>query len=304
VKFQPCSVNTKNSCWIFVSGSTEDRHLYDIVIGIDCLRKKGVADDNIFVFKDHPERYVHLPLYSITKDVHTTADLKATLPQIKGFEVAVTVAGEHGSPLGITVHGANVTPQELIDSIRSIPGIKAGVAVLGQCYAGLFNFTNAGSEDPQLVIIISTNLNPSLSDSITLQQPIQETDREVLQSWAANVFLLYFVMWLKNAVDVDDDGKFNLMDAYKFSGVHSNEHLRSIKSSLHFGVEVLKPSQMQVLSKAPASPDAAFLLKVHSVQRQINMAVDQLYLHQEPWILHSNFASEVTFCVIQHLPKK
>lgn len=160
MKFQPCNVNTKNSCWIFVSGSTEDRHLYDIVIGIDCLRKKGVADDNIFVFTDHPEKHVHLPLYNVTKNVYTTADLKTTLPQIKGFEVAVTVVGGHGSPSGITVQGANITPQELIDSIRSIPGIKAGVAILGQCYAGLFNFTNAGSGDPQLVVIGSTILIP------------------------------------------------------------------------------------------------------------------------------------------------
>lgn len=294
MKFQPCNVNTKNSCWIFVSGSTEDRHLYDIVIGIDCLRKKGVADDNIFVFTDHPEKHVHLPLYSVTKNVYTTADLKTILPQIKGFEMAVTVVGGHGSPSGITVQGANITPQELIDSIRSIPGIKAGVAILAQCYAGLFNFTNAGSEDPQLVVIGATNLNPSLSDGVTLKQAIPKTDGENLQSWVANIFLLYFVMWLKDPVDVDGDGRFTLMDGYKYAGVHANEHLRSIKSSIHFEIEALKASQMQVLSKAPDKPDAVYLLKVHSLQRRINMTVDQLYLHQEPWILHSNFAREIT----------
>lgn len=296
-KWQSQVLTKDKVCWIFLTASSEKRHVEDIVLGVDCLRTAGVPDKNIFIFSDQPEKHVILGLYKISTNIFELSDLLATLPKMTGFEHVVLVIGGHGTKEGIEGDNFSIAPQKLVDSLKLIPGIAAGAVIVGQCYAGLFNYLNVGETDPQFVVIGSTNLNPSLSTHTVLNQPIVSvTGQHDLQAWAANIFLLNFFIWIKKPTDVDGDGKKSLMDAYKFAGTHSNELLRASKGLLHYSIEVLKSRQMERLMQAPDPNDINAYLKhlvdLTAAQKSIQQQLDLLYLNQEPWILHSQFSRD------------
>ncbi|MGZ3775301.1 MAG: hypothetical protein ACXVCN_16360 [Bdellovibrio sp.] len=298
-KWQPHVLTKEKVSWLFLTCSFEKRHVEDIVLGVDCLRTVGVPDGDIHIFSDQPEKQVILGLYNIIQNVHDLQNFRSVLSSLSGYEFVVLVIGGHGTKEGLEGTNFKIASQELVDCLRTIPEIKAGAVIVGQCYAGLFNYLNVGDIDPQFVIMGSTNLNPSLSDKADLDKPIKSiTGQHDLQSWAANIFLLNFFIWIKKPVDVDGDRKKSLLDAYKFAGTHSNEQLRVAKGQLHYSVEVLKSQQMERLMHAP-SPQMPMLYLKHMVevsaaQRSIQQQLDMLYLNQEPWILHSQFARDFT----------
>lgn len=297
-KWSPQVLTKDKVCWVFLTCSNEKRHVEDIVLGIDCLRSVGVPDTNVFVFSDQPEKNVILNLYKIQNNIFELSDFKNTIPTLKDFDHVVLIIGGHGSQYGLEGNSFKMPAQELVETLRKMPNIKAGVIVAGQCYAGLFNYLNVGEVDPQFVVIGSTNLNPSLSDKADLDAPIKSVSgQNDLQSWSANIFLLNFLVWLKKPVDVDGDGKKSMLDAYKFAGTHTNQQLRVSKSQLHYGVEVLKSEQMERLMYTPDPRTAPqdyvrHLMEVNAAQRAIREQLDMLYLNQEPWILHSQFARD------------
>lgn len=275
------------SLWVFVSSSQEPRHLHDIVFGVDVLRGRGVDDANILVFVDHLASQPHLAPFGIS-NVYQLSEIGKVLAQATAHpSVAVIVTG-HGSETGLG-NGKQVTPAGLCAAMRTVPGAALCVLVLGQCFAGIFNYLDAASEPP-MVIVGATNLNLSLSFLIKLGQPVLQTNGSPgLTSWRANLFTFCFFSWIRSPIDIDGDGDVNLLDAYKFAGAVSNAQLRKIKAGL------FREAGQQARALEQAEQQNAPVLVTEAMRTALQTMLETLYLHQEPWILHANLARRVHF---------
>ena len=298
--YSPIKISSNNTCWIFISGSHEKRHLYDLLHWNTVLLSKGVSPSDIYFFIDYPQKKIDLPLFGVTQNVFDTQDINSQFPQIKGYEFSYVLVGGHGSVTGVTMgNGTTISPCELIDQIRNIPDIESGCLVLTQCYAGVFNLLNAGEDPKHLVIIGATNLYKSLSIKTDIGRiALVQTNGQKITSWYANIFSLYLANWFANTVDVDGDGSQTLMDAYKFCGVSANEHLTSAKRGIHAEIGHLQAQQLALLGSISVGGNTqqslTSLLQARALITQINQSIDNLYLNQEPWILHSNFARKIS----------
>lgn len=323
----PVVSSSNNTCWALIAGHADPRHLYDIIFAVHALRKRGVPEDRIWVFTDHPAKLAHFTPYGIT-NVVPTHELASTMPTLPASEVVMVVATGHGDPDGISVEvGPSVNPTQLLTAVRACPGVRAGAIVLSQCYAGLFNYVDAGDhpEGLDVCLIGATRLNLSLSIPTTLPAPVKMLDgTDGLSKWAANVFFVGLFEWLLNPRDVDGDGRCTLMDAYKHAAVKANEVLRGQMQQLHLRVGELQAQLRQLestLQTAIASlqttiaqagqpwsiaqlPTAAQkdFLAWGATQQQLEQEMANLYVHQEPWVLHARLASAIEFQALAMAP--
>jgi hypothetical protein len=227
------TIDTANTCWLFVSSSTEARHLHDIIFAVNALRKRGTPEKNILVFVDHSAPQLHFGPFDIS-NVFSLSAFSVELTKMTGYEVAVVTVTGHGHVTGLGEVGPPaLTPTALVAAVRSMPGLQTGIVLLCQCFAGVFNLADARATPP-LVLMGATNLNPSVSLTLSLQNPIRKSDGEVgLTTWGANIFMFCFFQWLSAPTDVDGDGKVTIMDAYKYAGAASNEQLRKAKGGAY-----------------------------------------------------------------------
>lgn len=309
-QFEKHPINPTESTWIFVSGETEARHVHDIILGIDSLRKIGVPDTQIYVFADHPQLSLEIePFFKSTTNIFATIDFASELPKIKCKDYAFVITTGHGFEGGIPTNSQHISPKVFIDSIRQISGLQVGIAIVGQCYGGIFNYLDAAS-DPKLVLMGATNLNLSLSLPISITPPISgfvvEKDDQgldikrdlTLDNWSANIFLYFFFEWLRKPQDIDGDGDRTIMDAFKYAGSKSNDRLRADKGEIYILVDLMKSEQLYRLAQVKKAGQAGFaqaLLEIDASQKVLDSQLEILYLHQEPWILHANLARSILF---------
>ncbi|WP_230472699.1 hypothetical protein [Gibbsiella quercinecans] len=201
----------------------------------------------------------------------------------------------HGSLNGI--HGdVPITPNMLVSCIRSMHGLRNAIVYLGQCYAGLFNYVNAGGgrDSADIILVGATNLHESLSLGTTeqfLQQPI---------TWCANVFLLHVFKWLSSPKDVDGDGRITVMDSYKYAGVQSNISNKLFKTQCFSEMVDLHNEfkQREALVSAPTGDpavDMANRMEFQAVNDKYQQSLGIHYVHQECWILNSRPAQKIEF---------
>lgn len=288
--------------WTFLSCGTEPRHLQDIVFAVHVLRLRGVAWKDILVFTDHPAPEKYLQPFGI-HNAFPVAELAAQLSGAAPHSSVVLTVTGHGSPTGLG-DGTAVTPSGLCSSIRKVPEVAICVVVLAQCFGGVFNYLDA-TRQPPLVIIGATNLNASLSTLISLAKPIvQEDGAPGLVAWLANLFMFFFFTWIQSPHDIDGDGELNLVDAYKFAGVVSNLRLQNLKTRLFREAELFRrqcEQTQEAAAKFDGTPDAGTpphklaLLEAETAQKKLQTTLENLYLHQEPWILHANLARTIQF---------
>jgi hypothetical protein len=256
---------------------------------VDVLRQRGVLDEHILCFVDHRRQAVHLQPYGID-NVYHVSQLVDVMSHVKPHSyVVVTVTG-HGQVMGLGGEAwPLVRPAELVAAIRSVPGITLGVVMLTQCFGGIFHLLDAASIPP-LVLLGATNLNPSLSISIQLRQPLLQTNGAGgLSGWAANVFMADFFEWLRSPMDIDGDGNATLLDAYRAAGVRSNERLRKIKAGYFMQARTLASALEQ------ASRESKPEIVRQAIEKQLQDTLEILHTHQEPWILHANLARQLQF---------
>jgi len=254
------------------------------------LRKRGVTDDHVYLFVDMDPAQLtpFLSPFGITKNIHSPATLAGELAKLTGYENAIIVVTGHGTPTGIATKPA-ITPHLLLQSFRGLKGIKTGAIILGQCYAGIFNFADAEKATP-LVFIGAANLDLSLSIDITLKQPIKDkSGADALPGWRANSFLLHLFFWLHSPTDIDGDGHFSLMDAYKYSGAAAAAQVREARAMLHLGVGQKQAALQQL--QAQGAPK----LMLDTIATSLKSDVDNLYVNPEPWILHARLAPRIRF---------
>lgn len=285
----------ENTVWVFVAaGNAEARHIWDILWGITVLKRKGVKDSQIFVFSDFSHMNTNLNTFGITQNLFHAKYLKSELQKLSAFDHLVMIVSGHGNHHGLPVSGSKLTPNDLVGAIRSCQNLKSGTMILGQCYAGVFNFLPA-SKEPEIVIVGATNLHSSLSSTIKLNHPIHcPNSKYVLNSWLANIFLFYIFEWLLNPLDIDGDGRHTVSDLYKYAGVHANQHLLNLKAELALTYDKWCIEAKQQLEEHQSKVKELPEIELKSITSQLHNNLTNLYLHQEPWILHANLSRGIT----------
>jgi hypothetical protein len=297
----PYQITATNTCWVFVSGSTDARHFLDIVYGVTCLKKQGVQDNDIFVFHDFDAAQAtpKLNANGIAPRLFAPADLAVELAQLAGYEHLVLATSGHGQLEGLSTVPP-ISPHGLYAAVRGAP-VSLGIIVLGQCQAGVFHFTDALTAPP-LVVIGATNLSLSLSTTMV-------GFSVATGGWSANAFLAYFFQWLGAPVDVDGDGKHTLLDAYKFAGVRTGELLpfAKVRQGKDLPAKLQQVDALQVqhaadwmkLLTTPAqnlSPaEQQTQMTITAAIKDLTEAASIVYMSQEPWLLNANLIRDVSF---------
>lgn len=282
--------NTKWVLFLSAANEPETRHITDLAFGILCLEKAGVNISDIEIYVDGSDRA------SIENFLKSGTASQFNLKESKDFfadqsvnqheNIVMFVTG-HGGPLGIDA-ASPVTPHSLLNCLKSSPNLKHAVVYLGQCYAGVFNYIGAGSKkkddgeaDPEIIFIGATNLHESLSLHTTeafLSGPV---------SWHANIFLLFSFKWFSSPVDIDGDGKFTIMDSYKFAGVCSNGANKNMKTNALIGSSDLQAKFVAAKQAFDANQNPSTDLALQAAHKNYSMSASLLYVHQECWILNA-----------------
>ncbi|MCL2672898.1 MAG: hypothetical protein FWF01_00740 [Alphaproteobacteria bacterium] len=285
--------------WVFLlasSNKVEERHVYDIGFGVHCLEKKKVNPDNITLiiqdddgtasllmqrFSDHPYR------------IHTVFDLGSIIANPSYDNLMLFITG-HGSIEGIdfTPH---IKPYQLLSYIQDARNLHTAVVYFGQCYAGIFHYMPASRKDrgdgtstAEIIGIGAANLYNSISSPMTV---FPKSQNEL--SWSANMFLFHTFLGILHSVDVDGDGKFTVMDAYKFAAGQTNSHQTKMKSGQLLKIRTLYTELELIEQKLSAedikSPDHfKYKQDYEAIITQIYWLSGLQFNHQESWVLNSN----------------
>lgn len=282
--------NTKWVLFLSAQNEPETRHIADLAFGLLCLEQAGVSINDIAIYIDGSDRAsIENFLKSGTASQFSLRESKDFfVDQAKNtYENVVMFVTGHGGPTGIDAP-TPVTPHALLNCLKSSPGLKHAVVYLGQCYAGIFNYIGAGSKkkddgeaDPEIIFLGATNLHESLSLHTTedfLSGPV---------SWHANIFLLFSFKWFSSPVDIDGDGKFTIMDSYKYAGVCSNGANKNMKTNALIGSSDLQAKFVAAKQAFDANQNQATELALEAAHTNYSMRASLLYVHQECWILNA-----------------
>ncbi|RUR94743.1 hypothetical protein PB16LOC_01040 [Pectobacterium versatile] len=298
------SLIAQKTKWVlFLSSSqpkAEARHVLDLVYGLMCLESAGVKPDDISIYIDSPtQNFDGLFSLASTNIYHSkpTDNFFSDQENNKHENLVMFITG-HGNPFGIDAV-TPITPEKLLSTVKCMKGLGNAVIYLGQCYAGIFNYVNAGrarrkaGDGPEIVLIGATNLHESLSLSTT------EKMLEGEIPWLANQFLLHVFKWFSAPVDIDGDGQSTIMDSYKYAGVFSNMHNKVMKNrgfiqmiDLHHEWRDLKN-----IAENDAGDDVTNLDNKVNCAAKFEMYVNSLeihHVHQECWVLNSYPAQQIT----------
>lgn len=292
------SGNTKWVLFLSASADSEDRHILDLAFGLQCLESAGIKQGDIAIYIDGSDRnLVAQWMANGSKNsytIKTSKDFFADQASNTHENLVMFVTG-HGSISGISAP-TSITPFALLTAIKGTPNLKNAILYLGQCYAGIFNYIGAGKKvstagavDPDLIIMGATNLHESLSSSTKenlINGPVP---------WMANVFLLHVFKWISNPVDVDGDGKFTVMDSYKYAGAMSNLANKEIKIQ-NFVTSVELHEKWNAAKQAHVqNPTPITQLHFSAVAQQYANLLDVHHIHQESWVLNAIPAQSIQF---------
>lgn len=282
--------STRWVLFLAAHGDAEHRHIQDLAFGLMCLEQAGVSIADIAIYIDGTDR---VSIDNFLKS-GTTAAINVKRSQDfftdqanNTHENLVMFVTGHGG-LGGLDSAIPITPFVLLNAIKSSPHLKQAVVYLGQCYAGIFNYIGAGSRplqggahDPNVVFIGATNLNESLSSS-TFEMLLTGP-----QQWPANVFLLFAFKWFLNPIDVDGDGRYTIIDSYKFAGALTNSANKEIRARVFPQTHALQ-QDWQTAKEAhehTGSPTTQANLDAAATLYMKHLEV--MYVHQECWILNA-----------------
>lgn len=322
------SLRSERTKWVMVlpcSGTeAEPRHVFDLVYGVLCLERAGVNPQDIFIYIDSPAINYDAFFSNASAFPYVskaTSELFTDMNENTYENLVMFITG-HGGPYGLDAPDS-ISPNKLVTSLKQTPNLKNAIIYLGQCYAGTFNYVNAGKardETLDIILVGATNLNQSLSCG-TAEYFLNP---EIQIPWIANVFLLYVFKWMSSPQDIDGDGVYTIMDSYKFAGVFSNEANKQSKTRGFVNVMDMLQEYMKardlLKEKAAAQAQAAVevadgvanvVAEAHNdtgddedIDDEVDCkAKEDLYLsrlalhhvHQECWILNSRPAQKIEF---------
>lgn len=305
------SLLNEKTKWVFLLTSKDDpeeRHIYDIAFGIACIESRAIDPSNISIYIDcinQPRTESFLQVASTYPyTFKPSSSLFTELTENTYDNIVLFVTG-HGSIDGL-FGSIPIKPFPLFSAIKKAPGLKLAVAFFGQCYAGIFNYMSVGEKkddrgnllEPPIIVIGATNLFNSISS------PTTESFQVGQKSWQANLFLLNLFRWIKDPIDVDGDGKFTIMDSYKFAGAFSNDNYKKIKSEAFITpfqhlqeLTAIEEELQELMLKDPMNPKVTSLsLDKRAVSIKYQNSLDIQFNHQESWILNSIPPQYIDFC--------
>jgi hypothetical protein len=223
--------------WAFVSGSDEDQYIGDIVFGLACLHHRQITSENIIIFIDKPKESKYINNLFGDTEVYCTHEMLSVFRKKSVRKVVVIVTG-HGNEKGIEVLSAEnesteIKPYQLIGMMKEIETLRYGLIVLGQCYAGTFNFLEGVNQTSQLndypsseiSIIGATDLHISMSATMNLSTDGNLDNFTCYSEWTANLFIFFFLYHTAFPEDTDGDGYTTVIDTYKIAGIKANKIL-------------------------------------------------------------------------------
>lgn len=282
-------VACSSTSWIFLSYSDERRHLLDIVFATLVLLKRGVDISNIYIFSSDPNAAGILSGLD-NSNVYKLDQFDSVLASISYTHAFVTITG-HGSPNGV---GQNMRSADLSKGVRSIQNLEIGVLALCQCFAGVFNFSEAYS-DPKLVVMGATNLSLSISSTVSVSTGIPGVDP---LTWCSNLFMMHFFDWMRQPIDIDGDGHLTVLDAYKYAGAFAHDRVSKAKSEVFVEIQDLSAKLTQQRAHKATLEQAgletlAVELDISSILTLMDNKLSVLHTSQEPWLLNANLSRKV-----------
>lgn len=307
--------------WFIVCPSaseSEKRHVYDLAFTVFCLEAANIPQVDIEVFIDGNDTILYQSILReaspIDRTIYTSSHLFARIQNKTSFENLVIIFTGHGNSEGISA-SVPIKPAPLVSTLKSAAHLKYVVLVFGQCYAGVFNYVNAKADanngEPELVLIGATNFCSSLSVPISGQFLREQ------RPWSANTFLATLSYWFRNPIDVDGDGKFTIVDAFKYAAAQAHQiddngrvgvfrdllelhaELRELNRALGQQIPAqnlpVTPPPGDLSVQLPASAFFGLLMRKKIIEDEIHAKTSIRFVHQEPWILNAWVAQKIYF---------
>ncbi len=284
-------VRIHNTQWVFMLTSAEnpeDRHLNDIVFGIKVLIKKEVPISNISLIIDGNRSDIiqkMAPLIDNTKRIYCYSELEELILSIEKENIIFCVTG-HGSINGID-SDPPIKPYDFLHTLRIKSNAKRVFLLLGQCYAGIFSYLRVthcnrknGKKTPQTVIIGATKISESISISYSFESV----------AWLANIMFLAFFSWLNIPQDIDGDGKYSFMDAFKYITYIINTTCYTLEKKQYIETVRLTHQYKEILEQFQSIPISEMSLDKQIEKHSIEKRLEEHIIHQEPWIVNTNIA--------------
>lgn len=286
---------SEQTIWIFLLASStcaESRHIYDVANGVRCLENRGISPNNIYLIIDGDKKTIseHLKIFTCTMyDIKSSNNLENIIKNSTHKNIVLFVAGHGNLEQGI-IASPGIKPYNLVNIFKYNENISNVVIYLSQCYAGIFNYIDVTQKKPTIILVGATNLYPSISSKIKNN------------GWQANLFLYNLFGWIENPIDIDGDGRYTVMDSYKYAGAITNQYCSASKGiSLENTLGLLK-NKKEVLTQIGSMVIAGNNLEVMSLMRELEAIEINLrkcqeihYNSQEPWILNAIPAQRLYF---------
>lgn len=303
-----------DSHWCIVSGHSDLNDIKDIFFAVTCLKTAGVRNDHIHIFASlnvsqaSPDRLRCSDLKNILQHIwYLPGDFPSVISKIKGRNLTVVVAG-HGSEYGIATDPV-ISPEMMASTLLSKRCFKRVLVVFGQCFSGVFNWTNVRRKNKKkaveacflggsgLTVFTAFDLlklgkqnNRFLTlESLNVLQKLMTQYK--FGSWPVNYFLFQFFSWVLKPRDLDGDGKNTALDAFKYVSILSNENASLVAGFRlsHAVDQIVKHRLDSVASNNPWDS----VVKISQDQMEKDLA-DSL-MPQDPWILNAHEARRIVF---------
>lgn len=324
------TLHKDNTRWLFLCAvyhekKDKERHLYDLSFAVFSLLSKKIPLEKIDIIIDSDINSIKNKFISSILSrfiIYKENKLNDLILSSKESNLILIVLG-HGNEDGIGTKNP-VKPFSLINQINCNKTILTASVILGQCFAGVFNYLDTykhnnaeqGKEKSSICFIGASHLNQSLSGKIDV------VIDSIPYTWVANIYLFNFFLWILFPNDIDGDSKCTLMDAFKYSGAKTSQKLIQIKKemfqitsrlnidlyNLSNDIENLKKqiNDIEIHDKSKRIEKSLLLIPInrelekkeleHSSILEISENVIELsYTNQDPWILNAHAARNLEF---------
>lgn len=265
------------------SADDKERFIKDVFHCVYVLQKIGVNGANISIVSD----------WDPTEWNSNGFNALNPIPPRELYSIIQSIANEnlfiitccHGGLNGIG-GPSSIRPNDFISSIKQNEHVQNCLVFFGQCYAGVFNYTNVNDENKRIVYIGATGMRSGISSNTKWDiSPTQSLQ------WIANISVFYMFEWLEHPIDVDNDGNYSIMDLYKYVSYQTNRKTEYIEKEQ---TNSFIKTQIELEWLKIRTKNSATLLP--KLDADANLAKSRYLIpHQDCWILNAIPASSMHF---------
>lgn len=280
-----------NSHFVFVAISGQipenendkERFIKDVFHGVYVLQKIGVAGNRISIISDWKSSdwtSRNFPPFNPISPKNAYSHIESI-----NAEHLFVISCCHGGLSGIGVVDG-IKPNNLIAAIKKNTNITNCLVFFGQCYAGVFNYTNVSDDMKKIVYIGATGMRTGLS---TLMK--WDINPQLSFSWCANITVYYMFEWLETPIDVDGDGLYSIIDLFKYVSFKTNEKTEIVEKAEEF--KFLNTKIATEIDKRLQSGKSDVIMELDA--QAIDALIQYIIPHQDCWILNAIPASNMHF---------